>query len=424
MAVAIAVGVLVLFASLIPPHFLILSTLLAFLGASMPYVNRGGVLNQFRWAMLIALALGMLLRSSVQKSSSPWHPIQLSLACFVLFAALSSFYSANGLMTVLKAGTFGCLAWAGVLYGRLESGDQSGGSCKLLDQVFWYALIVALGCALTLAHVLPTRPGYFAGPFGNPNSLGAFIAMVTPVLLLYLVRSFDKAPQIRAANILLIVAYFIFLFMSRSRAGLGAAFFACGWWLYFAHRRAFGVFLGGAVVTAVIVGLYFPENVQSASQIYIYKGSSYVLKSRADLLRATWEASKESPLVGVGFGVSKGYSEDWKFAFESGAAGREKGNSFLGLIEEVGLIGSGLVLLPLAWLLVTATQRLMNLRRLHQMGEEFWVILTLSACLVGGLANASMEAWLTSTGFFSTILFWLVFGVLAARLTTPIRVSR
>jgi uncharacterized membrane protein YhaH (DUF805 family) len=418
------VGVLVLFASLIPPHFLILSTLLAFLGSSMPYVNRGGVLNQFRWAMLIALALGMLLRNSVKRRGSPWHPVQLSLACFVLYAAVSSFYSVNGLMTVLKAGTFGCLAAAGMLYGRLESGDQSEGSCKLLGQITWYAVIVALGCALTVVHVLPTRPGYFAGPFGNPNSLGAFIPMVAPVLLLNLKRSFDKAPQMRVANVLLITAYLIFLFMSRCRAGLGATFLACGWWLYFAHRRAFGLFLGGALVAAVIVGLYFPENVQNMSQIYVYKGSSYVFKSRADLVRASWEAAKESPLVGVGFGVSKGYSEDWRFAFESAGAGREKGNSFLALVEEVGLIGSGFVLFPLAWLFVTGTQRLMHFRRLHQMGEEFWVILTLSACLVGGLANSSMEAWLTSTGFFSTVLFWLVFGVLAARLTDPIRVSR
>jgi hypothetical protein len=423
-AVAIAVGVLVLFASLIPPDFLILFTLLAFLGSSMPIAGLGGATSELRWAMLIALALGMLLRNSVQKSSSPWHPAQLSLFCFVLYAAVSSFYSANGLMTVLKAGTFGCLAAAGLLYGRLESGDQRGGSCKLLGQVFWYAVIVALGCALTLVHVLPMRPGFFAGPFGNPNSLGAFIPMVAPVLLLYLVRSFDKAPQIRVANILLITAYLIFLFMSRSRAGLGATFLACGWWLYFAHRRVFGLFLGGALITALIFGLYFPENVQNVRQVYVYKGGSYVFKSRADLLSATWEASKESPLIGVGFGVAKGYSEDWRFAFETAGAGREKGSSFLALVEEVGLIGSGFVLLPLAWLLVNAIRRLADFRRRHQMGEEFWVTLTLSACLVGGLANASVEAWLTSAGFFSAVLFWLVFGVLAARLITPIRVSR
>jgi hypothetical protein len=423
-AVAILAGALVLFGSLIPPDFLILSTLLAFLGAGMPIVNWGGMLNQFRWVMLLALALGMLLRSSVQKSRSPWHPIHLSLAGFVLYAAVSSFYSANGLMTLLKAATFGCLAGAVMLYGRLEPRGQSGGSSKLLDQVYWCAVIVALGCALTVAHVLPTRGGYFAGPFGNANSLGAFTALVAPVLLLNLLRSFDKGPLIRAANVLLTIAYFIFLLMSRSRGGLGATFLACGWWLYFAHRRAFGVFLGGTLVAAVITGLYFPEYVQNLGQVYVYKGDSYVLKSRADLMRTSWEAAQESPLTGVGFGVSKGYSEDWKFAFESGSAVREKGNSYLAMVEEVGLIGAGFVLLPLAWVFVAATRRLMDFRRLHQMEEEFWVTLTLSACLVGGAANASVEAWLTSAGFFSTILFWLVFGVLAARLTTPLRVSR
>jgi hypothetical protein len=418
------VAVLVLLGSLIPPHYLILSTLLAFLGASMPIANLGGALNQFRWVMLLALALGMILRSSVRRGGPPWHPAHLSLACFVAYAAISSSYSANGLMTVLKAATFGCLVAGVMLYGRLESGDPSGGSCKLLDQVYWCAVIVALGCALTVIHVLPRRQGFFAGPFGNPNSLGAFIPLVAPVLLLNLLRSFDKGPLIRVANVLLTIAYFILLFMSRSRAGLTATFLACGWWLYFAHRRAFGLFLGGALIAAVITGLYFPENVRNLSQVYVYKGSSYVLKSRGDLLSATWDAAKESPLVGVGFGVSKGYSEDWEFAFESGIAGREKANSYLALVEEVGLIGAGFVLLPLAWVLVAAIQRLMLFRRRHQMGEEFWVTLTLSACLVGGLGSAFFEAWLTSVGFFSTVLFWLVFGVLAARLTTPIRVSR
>ena len=424
MAVAIVVAALVLFGSLIPPHYLILSTLLTFLGASMPIVNRGGALNQFRWVMLLALVLGMLLRSSVQRSRSVWHPMHLSVFGFVLYAAISSSYSVNGLMTLLKAATFGCLAVAVMLYGRLESGGQSGGSCKLLGQVYWCAVIVALGCALTVIHVLPGRAGYFAGPFANGNAIGAFIPLVAPVLLLKLLRAFDKGALIRVANVLLTIAYFIFVLMSRSRAGLGGTFLACGWWLYFAHRRAFGVFLGGTLLAGLITFLYFPGYVQNLGQVYIYKGGSYVLKSRAVLLRASWEAAKERPLTGGGFGVSKGYSEHWEFAYESAGAGREKVNSYLALVEEVGLIGAGFLLLPLGWALVAAAHRLMDFRRLHQMAEEFWVILTLSACLVGGVVDASMEAWLTSVGFFSTILFWLVFGVLAVRLTTPIRVSR
>ena len=47
-------------------------------------------------------------------------------------------------------------------------------------------MIVALGCALVGIHVLPRRGGYFAGPFGNPNALGAFVPLVAPVLLLKL----------------------------------------------------------------------------------------------------------------------------------------------------------------------------------------------------------------------------------------------
>jgi hypothetical protein len=85
--------------------------------------------------------------------------------------------------------------------------------------------------------------------------------------------------------------------MSKSRAGLGATFLACGSWLYFAHRRALGLFLGGTILDALIIGLYFPEYVQNLNQIYILKGSSYVLKSRADLLSASWEARPRKALA-------------------------------------------------------------------------------------------------------------------------------
>jgi hypothetical protein len=421
---AILVVALVLLASLIPPDFLVLSTLLVFLGTTMPMVNRGGALSQLRWVMLLVLALAMFLRTSVQRGSPSWHPIYLSLACFLLYAGVSSSYSPNALMTVLKAGTFACLAGAVILYARLDPGGQSGGSSRLLDQIYWCGVIVALGCVLALARGVSTQAGYFAGPFANPNSLGAFIPFLAPVMLLKLLRSLDKRPLIRVANVVLPIAYFIFLLRSRSRAGLAATFLASGSWLYFSYRKAFGLFVGGTLLAAVIAALYLPGYVESLNRAYVFKEGSYVLQTREKTLGATWDAAKENPLTGVGFGASKGYSEDWEFAYESWAAGREKGNSYLGLVEEVGLIGSGFLLFPLAWVLLAATRRLMFLRKLHQLPEEFWVVLTLSACLVGGLTDAFMEAWLTVAGSFSAVLLWLVFGVLAARLTTPIGVSR
>jgi hypothetical protein len=128
----------------------------------------------------------------------------------------------------------------------------------------------------------------------------------------------------------------------------------------------------------------------------------------------------ESPLMGVGFGVAKGYSERWELSFESGIS-REKMNSYLALVEEVGIVGSVFLLLPTLWVLAAGVYRLMLLRRFYPSANEFWTVLTLSSSLVGGLASASGEAWLTAAGFFSAVMYWLVFGILAARLTIPLR---
>jgi hypothetical protein len=203
-----------------------------------------------------------------------------------------------------------------------------------------------------------------------------------------------------------------------------ATFVACAWWLYFSYRKVFWNFVVAALLTGVILFAYFPAYVESMNRIYVQKGSSYILKSRGKVLEDTWAAAMESPVIGVGFGVSKGYSEDWEFGFESGGMGREKMNSVLAAIEEVGIVGAALLLFPLAWVVVTSARRLLVIRRFHPSAPEFWTLLTLSACLIGGFTNSLSEAWLTAAGFFSAVMFWLIFGVLAARLTIPFRVPQ
>jgi O-antigen ligase len=212
--------------------------------------------------------------------------------------------------------------------------------------------------------------------------------------------------------------------MTRSRASIVSSFLACGYWLFFASRKFFGVFVGSTILSAVIITAYFPQYIESLNEVYVRKGSTDILQSRQDLLRDSWEAAMESPLIGVGFGVSKGYSEDWEFGLQTGTAAREKGNSYLALLEEVGVVGSASLVLSIGLLLIALAQRLRLLVRFYPSSEEFWTTLTLSACLAGGLADAFFEAWLTAAGFFSAIIFWLVFGVLTARLIAPLRVPR
>jgi O-antigen ligase len=237
-------------------------------------------------------------------------------------------------------------------------------------------------------------------------------------------QSSEKAPVIRALNVALTIAFLMFLIMSRSRGGIVATFVACAWWLYFSYRKVFGRFVVVAVLATVILLAYFPAYVESMNRVYVQKGSHYILQSRGKLLEESWAAAMESPIIGVGFGVSKGYSEDWEFGFESGGMGREKMNSFLAAIEEVGIIGAAFLVFPIAWVFVASARRLLLLRKFHPPAQEFWTVLTLSACLIGGLTNSLSEAWLTAAGFFSAIMFWLIFGVLAARLTIPFRALR
>jgi hypothetical protein len=415
---------LILFASLAAPQHLGLFAILAFMGAGMPIFNPGGMLNQYRWAMLIVMPLGLLLRNSMEVSGSRWHPVHFSLALFVFDAAVSSSYSVNGLLTLLKAGTFACLLVAALLYGRLESRPGSEQSCTLLDQLYWCAGLVGAGCVLTTLHLLPASRLYFQGPFGNPNSLGAFIPLVAPAVLLKLSRSGKQAPLINAANVLLAAALLVFVIMSRSRGGMVATFFACAWWLYFSSRKVFQAFLVCALLTATIMVAYLPRYVESLNQVYVQKGSRYILQSRAKLLAASWDAAWENPVFGVGFGTAKGSSEDWQFGFESASASREKMNSFLASVEEVGMVGAAFLFFPIAWIVLVSARRLFMIRKFDPSAGEFWTILTLSACLLGGLANSMAEAWLTSPGFFSAVMFWLIFGVLSARLTVPFRPRR
>ena len=136
--------VFILFGSLIPPDLLILAALLSFLGANMPILDLDSVLTQFRWAMLLAMALEFLLRSTAQTSPARWHAVHFSLILFAIYAAISSFYSVSSLLTILKATAFGCLLVASILYGRLECRDVPQSSCKLLEQFYWCTVLQGL----------------------------------------------------------------------------------------------------------------------------------------------------------------------------------------------------------------------------------------------------------------------------------------
>jgi len=411
----IAASAVLMFGLLFAPKVFLFLTPLPFLLASMPLLDPGSVFQIVRWAFLALLGLSLIVRGGMAWLPRMGHPAYLSLALFVAVCLASIQYSPNGEMTLFKSLAFGFLLFVSVVHGALP---HKKGAARVCSSFALLTGLVVLGCGFVAAREGLTGPGgNFAGLFGDANSLGAFIGLAVPFLLFAMVRRVEPSLLKRALAGSVFLAALAFLLASHSRAGIGAAMLACGWWLFFSSRRAVAVLLVGGAVAALVVAVYFPSNFNWVEQQYILKKRNSVLQSRDALWRKSLASVKESPFLGAGFGISPGVSQGWPISAQTGKWGREKGNSYLAVAGEVGLIEALLLLLPVAWILLRAARWLSEHRRKHERAFEFWTALAVSSCLIGGLTDAFAEAWLTAPGFFCTIIFWIAFGVLAAQMT-------
>jgi O-Antigen ligase len=411
----IAASAVLMFGLLFAPNIFLLLAPLPFVLASMPLLDPGREFQIIRWGFLALLGLSLIVRTGMARPPRRWHPVYISLALFVALCLASIQYSSNGAMTLLKSLAFGFLLFVSIAHGALP---REEGAAPVCSSFALLTVLVLLGCGFVAVRGGLTGPGgNFAGLFGDANSLGAFIGLAVPFLLFSMEPRVEPSPLKRAVSGSLFLAALVFLLASHSRAGIGAALLACGWWLFFSSRRAVTVLLVGGTVAALFVAVYFPSHFNWVEQQYILKKRGSVLQSREALWTKSLASVKENSFVGAGFGVSPGVSQGWQISAQTGKWGREKGNSYLAVAGEVGLIGALLLLLPVAWVLLRAARWLSERRRKDEKDFEFWTTLALSSCLIGGLTDAFAEAWLTAAGFFCTVIFWIAFGVLAARMT-------
>ncbi len=411
----VAVVVVLMFGLLFAPNIFLFLTPLSFFPASMPLLDPGSIFQTVRWAFLVLLGFSLIVRSRTVWLPRMQHLVYLSLALFVAVCMASILYSSNEAMTLFKSLAFGFLLLVSVVHGVLPYED---GAARICSSFALLTILVLLGCGVVAVRDGLTGPGgNFTGLFEDANSLGAFAGMAIPFLLFSMVRRVEPCLSKRVMSGAVFLVALAFLLASHSRAGIGAAVLACGWWLLFSSRRAGALIVVGTAVVALVVAAYFPSHFTWAEQEYILKNRDSVLQSRDNLWSKSLASVEENPFGGAGFGVSPSVSQGWPLSPETGKWGREKGNSYLAIAGEVGLVGALLLLLPVAWVLFRATRWLSECRRKREAGAEFWTVLALSSCLIGGLTDVFAEAWLTATGFFCTVMFWIAFGALAAQMT-------
>ena len=355
-----------------------------------------------RWALLgiaCLFCLGNLLRLPVSVQAAAW------LASGV-YACGTVIYTIDMPVTVLRSLAFVALTLGAFLGGSICYQGSVGTPHRLPGRLG--ALLVLLAVP-SFAGYLVGYPMWFfhsngllRGIFCHANALGAFGAMWLVVGI-----GIHDSRLARYRRLLLVgpIALAVCLLLSKSRAGAGGA--AISILLYaLLTRRMRGLAIAGMFLATITLSAYVA--LPSVSEVAMQEGDQFVRKgSRNDVLqsrRENWETGMEnflaSPLFGHGFGTSLGEeTREWRLV---DLGGREKGNAFMAILEETGLLGALVMCLPVV-LCVFGGLRVKRLnaylvdnpgelRNDARLAAAFW------AGAMGGLVNNLAEATLWSAG--------------------------
>jgi len=143
----------------------------------------------------------------------------------------------------------------------------------------------------------------------------------------------------------------------------------------------------------------------------------------------SYKAALEGGLFGLGYGISHPEIRAGEYSdhFEKGRLIREKGNSSLALIEEAGVVGLILFILPIIYMLIKLLDTryqipddkyLSGIRNLpagskgQASGIQYSVSSILIVALAALLLHAQFEAWWVGVGSVQLPLFFIYFGLI------------
>ncbi len=378
--------------------FAVMMLMFLWAGTDLPLA---GVGTQGRWIFLGVGALVGVVKWAQRERERHFSAMHLLALLCVLSAAVSALVSRRMEISLLKSASFFLL----FLY------VSCGGRIAVLGRecAFFSGLVTA--CELTAYFSVVFYWGLHFGVFGNPNALGAVMGVVVVPILLWAVVSTEQRQQRHRLSFALLLAALL-LYTSVSRAGILACAVAVTVMCIVLRRQhllikgAFALaFFVGAV--AVIQPSKFDELVNSFTENIIYKGKREqgILGSRETPWQQTIEVIKESPWFGTGFGTDLPQETPGPGSVFSTTAdlAREHGNSYLALLDYVGLLGVFPFVILLAVIVHHIYRSCSWIRRTRNV--QSFVIPIVLVC-IAGLVHAFFEDWLFAVGFHLNVLFW------------------
>jgi O-antigen ligase len=355
-----------------------------------------GAMNLFRWVMLglgAFLALGYYARSANRISFNYLHLLGLF---GVIAAFASALVSVNWALTLLKALSLaGLFVYASIGARILWSRNPEPFVRKLVMIAEGLVYFTAI-CSLASFAV-----------WGNPNSLGLIMGCICwPVLLWRLLL-----PATRRKSPRPFIAVFLcgaLLVSSLSRASMVAAFLTSMFLLVGARRYRI-LLIGVSLFAAILLNMFLvtPERFRTASDTLLYKNGEHgkMMDSRGKPWERSLSIFREHKWLGLGFGAADN-SANWRSNYVTLAQQtRERGSSYLTMLETTGVIGT----LPFALLILALIREIGKVFSwLRCTGKVNHPAVVVAPIILGGLVNAFFEDWLFAVGYYMCVIFWVL----------------
>jgi len=266
------------------------------------------------------------------------------------------------------------------------------GATEVSDNILMAAAIMFIAGVLNA--VVGNTAWYalrFRGVFGNPNSIGMLSIIFLPPAVGRFIRTKKVFP------LLLIALILGSLILSGSRNGVMTSSIAIIYFLYRirAWRASLVIF---AAATVVLLVMPAPAEGTGDQDPFARLTTAQKISTGGGRLEA-WTAAipliREEIALGHGFGTEELIFKGRTFRVHRGEYVH---NSYLGMTYQLGLVGAGLLFIPLIGLLV---------RRAVSKAPVSLQEAVCEAVLLGGLIASMFESWIYSAGNAFAFPFWI-----------------
>ena len=164
-------------------------------------------------------------------------------------------------------------------------------------------------------------------------------------------------------------------------------------------------------IFALIFVLYFTVSpAQNSINTLISKDGGKILGRRMILWEPSFEAAKIGGVFGLGYGVSAPNIKTPVLTgshYDDGRYIREKGNSVLAMIEETGLIGLILFLLPMIWIIrkFTIYNSQFTIKENFRSNSTLYIV---HCTLLAMLVHSQFEAWWVGVGSITFPIYLII----------------